>query len=138
MQEHLAAIRAEVGRQEEKFVWLSGELLQVQKSLNTSLQTRSDLLQSNKLKIEEVEAALLEFDENILIKEKEIDNIGSALSRKSHKSCRLRSARLVSKEKELAARGFEAETHQEASLNSENPKGFCFEDYKKRFLGELD
>jgi hypothetical protein len=138
LQEHLTTIRAEVGRQEEKFAWLSGELLQVQKSLNTSLQTRRDFLQSNKLKMEEVEAALLEFDENILIKEKEIDNIGSALSRKSHKSCRLRSARLVSKEKKLAARGVEAETHQEASLNSENPKDFCFDDYKKRFLGELD
>jgi hypothetical protein len=87
--------------------------------------------------MEEIEATLCEFDQHIVSKEKEIDNIGSALSRKSRKSCKLRSARLVSKEKELATRGAEAETNQEASLNSENPKDFCFDDYKKRFLGEM-
>jgi hypothetical protein len=137
LQEQLRAVRIEAGKQQEKFVWLSDELAQVQKSLNTSLQTRRDLLESNKLKMEEIEAALIEFDEHILIKDKEIDNIGSALSRKSHRSCKLRSARLVSKEKELAAKGAEAETHQEVSLNSENTKDFCFDDYKKRFLGEM-
>ena len=137
MHEHLSAIRAEVRRQEEKFAWLSDEIAQVQKSLSTSLQTRRDLLQSNKQKMDEIEATLLEFDEHIIVKEKELENIGSAVSRKSHKSCKLRSARLVSKEKELAARGAEGETNQEASLNSETPKDFCFDDYKKRFLGEM-
>lgn len=116
---------------------MSDEIEQVQKSLNISLQTRRDLLRSNRLKMDEIEAALIEFDKHIIIKDREIDNIGSVQSHKSHKSCKLRSARLVSKERELAARGAEAETNQEVSLNSENPKDFCFDDYKKRFLGEM-
>ena len=121
---------------EEHYRELNTQIRIYESMIKESMEARRIILESNCSKLNELELTLKTFDESINIRQKEIDNLSCLTSHKAHRSCKLKSSKLVSKERQLASQAMVDQ--QEDSINSETFRGSLFDEQNQRFKGKSD